>query len=79
MKSAAGLAWIGAGVAVHGSVAAAGPSGLEGLPGGRSLDPPRMAVLVQGGVDELEVGMGLKLVGGLRMVWKLEMLKLDAK
>ena len=69
----------GVGVAVHGSVAAAGPSGLEGLPRGRSLNPPRRAVLVQGGVDELEVGMWSKLVGGLRMVWKLEMLKWEAK
>ena len=67
------------GVAVHGSVAAAGPSGLEGLPGGRSLDPPKMAVLVQGGLDELGVGMWLKLVGGLRMVWKLDMFKWEAK
>ena len=70
---------LGVGVAVHGSVTAAGPSGLEGLPGGRSLDPPKRAVLVLGGVDELEVSMGLKLVGGLRMVWKLEMLKWGAK
>ena len=70
---------LGVGVAVHGSVTAAGPSGLEGLPGGRSLNPPRRAVLVQNGVDELQVGMGLKLVGRLKMVWKLEMLKWEAK
>ena len=67
------------GVAVHESVAAAGPSVLGGLPGGRSLDPPRGAVLVLSGMEELEVGMKLKLVGGLKMVWKLEMLKWEAK
>ena len=65
------------GVAVHGSVAAAGPSGLEGFPGGRSLDPPRCAVLVLGEVDELQVGVWLKLVGG--SVWMLEMLMWKAK
>ena len=52
------------GVVVHGVVAAAGPSGLEGLSGGRSLAPPGCAVLVLGEVDELEVGSGLKSVGG---------------
>ena len=67
------------GVVVHESVTAAGPFGLEGLPGGMSLNPPRRAVLVLSGVEELEVGMGLKLVGGLRMVSKLEMLKWEAK
>ena len=36
-------------------------------------------MLVQNGVDELQVGMGLKLVGRLKMVWKLEMLKWEAK
>ena len=69
----------GVGVAVHESVTAAGPFGLEGLPGGKSLNSPKRAVLVQSVVDELEVGMGLKLVGRLKMVWKLEMLKWEAK
>ena len=63
------------GVVVHESVTAAGPSELEGLPGGRSLDPPRCAVLVLGVVAELQVGVGLKLVGGPGMVWMLEMLR----
>ena len=69
----------GVGVAVHGSVAAAGPSVLGGLPRGRSLDPPRYAVLFLEVVDELVVGVGLKLVGELSMVWMLEMLKWEAK
>ena len=67
------------GVVVHGSATVTGPSGLEGLPGGRSLDPPKRAVLVPGGVDELEVGMWLKSVGEPGITWKLEMLKWEAK
>ena len=66
-------------VVVHGSAAAAGPSGPEGLPGGRSLDPPKMAVLVPSGVDELEVSMWLKSVGEPGITWKLEMLKWEAR
>ena len=67
------------GVAVHGSVAAAGPSVLGGFPGGRSLDPPRGAVLVLDGVDELGVGVELRLVGGLKMVWRWGMLRWKAE
>ena len=59
-----------AGVAVHESAAAAGPSEPEGLSGGRSLDPPRCAVLFLEVVDELEVGVGLKSVGGSGVVTK---------
>ena len=67
----------GVGVEVHESVTAAGPSGLEGLSGGRSRDPPRCDVLVLVEVIELEVGVWLKLVGG--SVWMLEMFMWEAK
>ena len=67
------------GVAIHESAAAAGPSEPEGLSGGRSLDPPRCAVLFLEVVDELEVIGELRSVGGLGVVVKLEMLWWEAK
>ena len=66
------------GVAIHESAAAAGPSVPEGLSGGRSLDPPRCAVLFLEVVDELEVVVELKSVGGPGVVFKLEMLRWEA-
>ena len=67
------------GVVVHESAAASGPSGLEGWQGGRSLDPPRCAVLFLDGVDELGVGVELRSVGGLKMVWRWGMLRWKAE
>ena len=67
------------GVAVHESAAADGPSEPEGLQGGRSLDPPRCVVLFLEVVDKLEVGVGLKSMGGTGLIWKLEMLRWEPK